>query len=300
MSARAFLAGHFPTTRMVHSAALSGETGAAVFLKLEAELPTGSFKVRGAMYSLSMHLRRRAVAEVVASSTGNHGAAVAWAARTLGLSATVFLPRDPSPVKRALIESFGARTVEEGRGLAEATEAARLHAEQHGALFLHDADDPWVPEGAGTIAFEIVEQVPAVDVIYVPVGDSALIRGVSAALKAVRPHTTVAGVQAASAPAYYLSWKAGSVVTTDDCDTIAEGLATRAPLAANVAAICDLVDSMHLVTDAEMVEAMACLDAEGVRAEPAGAAGVAAVRKQRDSIRGKTVVALVTGANRRE
>ena len=300
MNARAFLSEHFPPTRVVESQPLSRAAGATVFLKLETELPTGSFKVRGALYSLSMHLRSGTVGEVVASSTGNHGAAVAWAARRLGVPATLFLPRHASPVKRALIQSLGARAIEEGSDLTEASVAARLYAERHGALFLHDAIDPWVPGGTATIGYEVAEQVPGVDVMFVPVGDSALIRGVAAALKEIRPRAMVAGVQAESAPSYYLSWRARSVVTTDHCDTIAEGLATRIPVASNVAAIVDLVDAMHLVSDTEMLDAMALLDEEGIRAEPSGAAAVAALLKDCDNVRGRTVVALITGANRRD
>jgi threonine dehydratase len=298
-TARTFLARHFPPTRVVRSDRLSAETGADVLLKLECELPTGSFKVRGAMYALFVNLRRGTVQEVVASSTGNHGAAVAYASHQFGVAATIFVPKNPNPVKRALIRSFGARVIEEGRDLAAAFEAARAYAAQQRALFLNDADDPDIPAGAGTIGLELAGQVPHLDAVFVPIGDSALIRGVAGGIKGKR-RVAVAGVQAEAAPSYYLSWKARCVVTTDTCDTIAEGLATRTPVPANVDAILDLVDTMHLVSDADMLEAMARLEADGVRAEPSGAAALAAILKDRDAVKGKTVVAIVTGANRRD
>jgi len=285
---------YFPKTRLVEAPRIA-RAGDRVFLKLEGELPTGSFKVRGALYGLSCHA---GLNEVVASSTGNHGAAVAWAAKQLGVRATIFLPRDPNPVKKATIAQFGAAIVEAGKDLAEAFESASAHCVRTGAFFLNDATDPDLPEGPGTIADEIIEELPDADAIYVPVGDTALIRGVATRAKALKPSMRIVGVQAERAPAYYLSWKSGTVTPTESADTIADGLATRTPDAANVRTIRALVDDMRLVSEDAMVAAIATLlHHEGITAEPAAASTVAAYRAESSGEARRTVVLLITGRN---
>ena len=286
--------------RIARAASLSSP-GHDVFLKIETDLPTGSFKVRGAIYSLSRKLAKNAllytpIVEVVCASTGNHGAAVAYAARLLGVAATIFLPVDPNPVKAARIRDLGARIVESGVDLSATIDAAQDYATRTAAFFLHDASDPDVPAGAATIGLEIVDQLPAVGVIYVPMGDTALIRGVASAAKQHRPSIRIVGVVAEKAPGYLLSWKSGEVVETATCDTIADGLAIRRPLALNVAAIRDLVDDVVAVSEEEMMAAIDLLYArEQVIAEPAGAAATAALLK-RPPTAGTSVV-LATGGN---
>jgi threonine dehydratase len=308
--AQSLLARHFGPTRIARAASLSSP-GHDVFLKLETDLPTGSFKVRGAIYALSMKLEcdgsrpPPGSLEVVCASTGNHGAAVAYAARLLGVRATIFLPIDPNPVKAARIRDLGAGLVESGADLSAAIDAAQDYASRAPAFFLHDASDPDVPVGTATIGAEIVDQVTAVDVIYVPMGDTALIRGVATAAKQRRPSIRIVGVVAERAPAYQLSWQRSrgtadpsehDVVETATCDTIADGLAIRRPLAPNVAAIRELVDDVVMVSEEEMIAAIDLLYArEQVIAEPAGAAATAALLKKPPTAR--TSVALVTGAN---
>src|SRR5436190_17656253 len=142
--ARRVLAAHFGPTRLVPAPSLSNRDR-TVYLKLESELPTGSFKVRGALYSLSVNLERRAVTEVVAASTGNHGAAVAYAARLLGVRATIFVPEHPNPMKAARIVDLGAELVEGGKDLTDAIDRAATYASEHHAFFLDDASDPEIP-----------------------------------------------------------------------------------------------------------------------------------------------------------
>ena len=292
------LAQHLPLTRLVAADYLSRLRGQAVYLKLETELPTGSFKPRGALYALSANIRRRQSAQVIASSTGNHGAAVAWAARLFGVPATIFLPENPNPVKRARIAKLGAKIVEQGSDASGAYQrAASAYAEQEGAYYLNDATDPDLPAGPATIACEILEQLPDTQTICVPMGDTALIRGIAAAAKQLSPKIRIVGVQAERAPSYFLSWKQGSVVPTNTCDTIADGLATCSPEAENVAAIRELVDDACLVSEAEMLSAIRhLLLEEHVVAEPAGAAATAALLHDKSNFAGPTVL-LVTGAN---
>ena len=296
-AARAFLAEHLPQTRLVAARSLAAPDDPPVLLKLESELPTGSFKVRGALYALRACLREGPVDEVVTASTGNHGAAVAWAAHRLGVGARIFLPEDPNPVKRARIAGLGATVVETGRDIADARDAAAAHARRDGVHLLDDATDPNLPAGPGTIALEVLDAAPDVARIVVPVGDTALIRGVAAVAKALRPEVRVIGVQAERAPAYARSWEAGHPVPTDTCDTVADGLATRRPVAANVEAIRALVDDFVLVSEDALLHAVLhLLLEERAVAEPAGAAALAGLERLEEGMGGPTVL-LVTGGN---
>ncbi len=297
-AARKFLSQYLPQTRLVLSPSLQESRGQKVWLKLEGEMPTGSFKVRGAIYALHANQLKLATREVVASSTGNHGAAVAYAAQLLGWKARIFLPEKNNPVKRKNIERLGAVIEEKGAiDGAAAFDAALGYAQKSGAFFLNDATDEDLPAGPGTIACEIFAQQPGIDVIYVPMGDTALIRGVAEAAKQISRDVKIIGVQSERAPSYFLSWKDGRAVETATCDTIADGLATRTPVEANVQAIRQLVDEVALVSEQEMLRAIGrLLVDEHVIAEPAGAAAAAAYWKSLDRSR-SNVALLVTGAN---
>jgi len=159
--AQKFLAQYFAETRLIAGPFLSQRTAKNVYLKLETELPTASFKVRGAFYALAQRMKKEAVREVIASSTGNHGAAVAYAAKEFGIAARIFLPANCNPVKRGRIAALGAALVESGGGdLASAFRLAAEYAKQPGVYFLNDATDLDLPAGPATIACEILEQLP--------------------------------------------------------------------------------------------------------------------------------------------
>jgi threonine dehydratase len=296
--AQKFLAKYFVPTRLIPAPFLSQSIGRNVYLKLETELPTFSFKVRGAFWALAQRMNRGQVREVVASSTGNHGAAVAYAAKQFSIKATIYLPSNCNPVKRARIAALGAAIVESGGSdLASAFTLAAEQAKQPGVYFLNDATDPDIPAGPTTIGCEILEQHPQAGAIIVPMGDTALIRGIAAAAKQLEPQVKIIGVQAERAPSYYLSWKEGKVVGTETCDTIADGLATRTPEAANVRDLQHLVDDITLVSEEQMLRAIELLLLEEhVLAEPAGAASTAALLKSSASY-GEHVVLVVSGAN---
>jgi len=288
--ARGLLAALFPPTRLRFAESIGAH------LKIETDLPTGTFKPRGAIYALHKHAESGPVPEVVAASTGNHGAAVAYAARARCIPAAIFVPRGSNPIKLARIRRLGATIQECGASLAETIDRAAEYAEKHGAYFLHDASDPYVPVGTATIAAEIMEQLPAVESICVPVGDTALIRGVAAEAKRRKPSVRIVGVQAENAPAYHRSWQSGATVITESADTIADGLATTRALADNVASIRQLVDEMVLVSEQELIEAVGMLlFQEQLVAEPSAAAPLAAF--QRHGRPGANTVLLVTGCN---
>jgi threonine dehydratase len=295
--ARELLSRYFRPTRLASAESLAQRSGARVHLKIESDLPTGSFKPRGAVNALLT--TAGPVPGVVAASTGNHGAAVAYAARIAKVGATIFLPENPNPVKRARIVALGAKVVERGTmGGSAASEGAAEFAREHVHYFLDDASDPLVPAGTATIASEILDEIPAPDVIFVPMGDTALIRGVAAEAKRRHPGVRIIGVQAEQAPAYVRSWQQGRVVVPDECDTIADGLATLRPLETNVIAIRELVDEVRLVSEQELLDAIRILLLdEHVVAEAAGAAAAAAFLQDPSAYADAEIVLLVTGAN---
>jgi len=296
--ARELLQRFLRPTRLVQAEWIGRDSDTQVHLKLETELPTRSFKPRGALYALMKNLERRSLKGVVAASTGNHGAAVAYAARLAKLPATIFLPESPNPIKRARIVALGAM-VEEVEWKPEALgNAAAAFAHEQDYYFLNDASDEFVPVGTATIAAEILDELPAPDVIIVPMGDTALIRGVAAEAKRRHPAVRIVGVQATQAPAYVRSWQEDRVVTTETCSTIADGLATSVPLEPNVRAIRELVDEVALVSEDELLQGVrTLLFEEHLVAEPAAAAATAAYLQNQTAYAGRRVVLLVTGSN---
>ncbi len=296
--ARELLRRFLKRTRLAPAERIGRESNTQIYFKLETELPTGSFKPRGALYALMKNLEQRSINGVVAASTGNHGAAVAYAARLAKLPATIFLPESPNPIKRARIVALGATVKEvesKGQSLAD---AAAAFAQEQDRYFLNDASDELVPVGTATIAAEILDELPAPDVIIVPMGDTALIRGVAAEAKRRHPAVKIVGVQAAQAPSYVQSWQENRVVTTDTCDTIADGLATSVPLEPNVRAIRELVDEVCLLSEGELLQGIRMLlFEEHLVAEAAGAAALAAYLQNPTAYAGRSVVLLVTGSN---
>jgi len=296
--ARTLLREYFPPSRLVPAPSLSAASGAEIRLKLESELPTGSFKVRGALATLYARRERGALAGVVTASTGNHGAGISWAARRMGIPAAIFLPQNPNPAKRERIAALGAEIVEAGRDLDESRTYAAKFAAGCGWPLIVDGQDPLMLPGTATIACEILDEWPETEVIFVPVGDSTLIRGLAFAAKHLAPRVRIVGAQAERAPAYFRSWKECRVVTTEACDTIADGLATRCPVEENVHEMRALVDEMRLVSEEELLGAVwRLLAEEHVVAEPAGAAATAALVQSGRELAGRNVVLLVTGAN---
>ena len=296
--ARELLRRFLRPTRLVPAERIGQDSDTKIYLKLETELPTRSFKPRGALYALMKNLEQRSINGVVAASTGNHGAAVAYAARLANLPATIFLPQSPNPIKRARIVSLGATVKEVDWQHQSIGDAAAAFAQEQDYYFLNDASDEFVPVGTATIAAEILDDLPTPDVMIVPMGDTALIRGVAAEAKRRLPAVRIIGVQAAQAPAYARSWKEDRVVSMDTCNTIADGLATYLPLEPNVRAIRELVDDVSLVSEAELLQGIrTLLFEEHLVAEAAGAAAVAAYLQNMNAYAGRSVVLLITGSN---
>lgn len=249
----------------------------AVYLKREDVHELGAFKWRGALPTLERY-RNSGTTGVVTASTGNHGAATAWAAARLGLTATVFVPESASRTKLGHLTRLGAEVVETGTDLDEAKERAVAYATGIGLPFFEDGAEPAQLGGYAAIGEEIVEQLgTAPAAVVVPVGNGALLAGVGRALREHAPGTRRIGVVSAGAPVMARSWRAGKPVGCDLCDSIADGLAVRVAIPIAVEWLLDDADDMLEVPETEIARAVAAFDAAGVRAEAAAAAALAAL-----------------------
>jgi threonine dehydratase len=260
-AARARIAAHARVTPVYGSETLSRRAGRKVWLKAENLQRTGSFKVRGAVNKVSLLGDAERAAGVIAASAGNHGQAVAWAARELGLKATVVMPQDAPMAKVDATRSYGADAVLVGASFDEAMTEAKRRMDETGATFVHAFEDEQVIAGQGTIALELVEQLPDVETFLVPVGGGGLASGIAIALRALRPGVRLVGVQAG---------KHGH--------TIADGIAVKYPGDLTMSILDELVDDVVHVADDEIAEAITLLlERAKLVVEGAGAVGVAAL-----------------------
>lgn len=296
-AARARIAGRLHFTPSLSSRTLANRSGvASLSLKCESLQKTGSFKVRGALNAVSQ--LDDATRGVVTVSAGNHAQALAWAAASLGVRCTVVMPAAASESKAAASAEYGATVIRHGTG-AEAFVRARELAATEGYALVHPFDDITVIAGAATIGLEILEQVPDVEVVVVPIGGGGLLAGVAAAIRQARPAVVLIGVEPEGAAAMRRSLDAGHPMRLDTLDTIADGLA--APFAGDLTypIIRDLVDDVVLVTDAEIATAMSLiLSRAKLLAEAAGAAATAALLAGKvPQAAGKRAVAVLSGGN---
>ena len=247
-----------------------------VLLKLENLQLTGSFKARGAFNHVLAH-GDRCAAGLITASSGNHGTAVAWVARALGLPAVVVVPEDVAEVKARAIEAAGAELIRHGRFSGERLALARELASARGLHYVPPFDDPLVIAGQGTVGLEIVRQCPDVETVYVPVSGGGLLSGVAVAVKALRPRAKVVGVEPEGADRFRRSRQAGRPVALERAQTIADGLRVLSPGALTWRISSRLVDDFVTVSDGQIVQAARRVLEEGkVVAEPSGAAAVAA------------------------
>lgn len=259
------------------SANVSELLGCDVLVKVETMNPLRSFKGRGTDYVLAT--RFADASAVVTASAGNFGQGLAYTGRMRGVRVVVFAARSANPRKLAQMELFGADVRLAGDDLDEAKDAARAFAAAEDVRFVEDGAWPEIAEGAGTIAREVTEAGYRPDVIVVPVGNGALITGISCWMRTACPDAVVVGVCAAGAPAMYESWRRRTVTSTEGVDTIADGIAIREPITTVVDQLPALVDDMVLVEDADLLLAMGCARQElGLVLEPSAAAGLAGAR----------------------
>ena len=288
------------TTPLEPSPAVS-QDGTKVFLKCENLQHTGSFKARGAL-SKVMALSAAEIARgVITASTGNHGAAVAFALQQVGATATVFVPEETSSTKLAAIERFGGRIERFGQGQdSSATEThARAQAEAAGMSFISPYNDPQIIGGQGTIAVELLHQLDQIDAVFVSVGGGGLISGIAAHLKAKSPHTRIIGCSPENSQVMIQSVKAGMLLDLPSLPTLSDGTAGGVEAdSITFPLVRDLVDSFEAVTETEIAVAMRTLmEAHHMMIEGAAAVALAAFEKQKAQWRGANVVIILCGAN---
>ena len=264
-------------------------TGREVWLKAENLQRTGSFKIRGAVNCVASLSDEERAAGVVAVSAGNHAQAVAWAAREAGIEATIFMPQDTPVAKVEATQNYGARIELGGEMFDDAQEHARAYAETSGATFVHPFEDERVIAGQGTIGLELVEQLPDVGTVVVPIGGGGLASGIAIAAKELKPGLRIVGVQAAACAPF-----AGGV---SHGFTIAEGIAVKNPGELTLAIVRDLLDDVVTVTDEEISQAiLLSLERAKLLVEGAGAASLAALLTDRVGGKGPVAV-LLSGGN---
>lgn len=296
-SAAEQLVGVARRTPLEHSRVLGAYCGGEVHLKCENLQRTGSFKLRGAYVRLQRLDPEQRAAGVVAASAGNHAQGVALAASLLGIRSTVFMPeRVPLP-KLAATEAYGADVRIQGAVLADTLAAAREHAEQTGAEFIHPFDHSDVIAGQATVGLEILEQLPDVRTIVVPLGGGGLVSGVAAAVRALRPQVRVVGVQAERAAAWPGSLAAGKPVRLTETHTMADGIAVGEPGPVTFAHVSELVDDVLTVSEESLSQALlVCLERAKLVVEPAGVAAVAGLFEHPERFTSPTA-AVLSGGN---
>ncbi len=290
-----------PTVHRTHierSTTFSDITGADVHLKYENQQKTGSFKIRGASNKIAALAERGEVKSVVASSAGNHAQGVAYAAQALGIPATIVMPKAAPIAKVQATEGYGAKVVLHGSCYDDAYNKALEICENEGATFLHPYNDEEVIAGQGTIGFEILQDLPTVDIVVVPAGGGGLLAGVACCIKQINPRVKVIGVQAEGADAIARSFREKKLVSTDSVSTIADGIAVKTPGDITVNLINKYVDDVVTVSDADISAAILLLMERNKQiVEPAGATPLAAVLNGKIDADGKKVVCVMSGGN---
>lgn len=283
-------------TKLVYSDFLSNQTGNKVYLKPENMQFTGAYKVRGAYYKMSTLSEEERAKGLITASAGNHAQGVAYAAKCYGAKATIVMPTTTPLMKVNRTKSYGAEVVLCGDVYDEACAKAYELAEEHGYTFIHPFDDLTVATGQGTIAMEIVKELPLVDYILVPIGGGGLATGVSTLAKLLNPKIKVIGVEPAGANCMQESLKAGKVVTLPGVNTIADGTAVKTPGSKLFPYIQQNLDDIITIDDEELVVAfLDMVENHKMVVENSGLLSVAAVKHL--EVQDKKIVAILSGGN---
>ena len=299
VAARQRIADHIYVSPCARSETFSRAIGAHGFLKLENLQMTGAYKERGALNKLLTLPPLERAKGLVAASAGNHAQAVAYHAGRLGVAATIVMPEATPLLKVANTRGHGARVVLHGANYEEAYAEARRLEQVEGLTFVHPFDDPAVIAGQGTVALELLEQVPDLDAVLVPVGGGGLVSGMAVALKARAPHVRVIGVETEMLPCMLASLDEGRLVTVEAASTVADGIAVKRAGEITFLHVQKLVDEIVTVSEEEIASAILyLLEKEKTVAEGAGAVAVAALLNHKvRGLEGRRVVAMVSGGN---
>ena len=285
-------------TELDLSSTFSKATGGQIYLKCENRQKTGSFKIRGASNKIACMIERGERCPVVASSAGNHAQGVAYASSRFGIPATIVMPKAAPIAKVQATEGYGAKVVLTGSCYDDAYNEALRICEEEGAKFLHPYNDLEVIAGQGTLALEILGDLPTADIIIVPAGGGGLLAGMALAAHLLNPRVKVYGVQAEGAPAIAMSFQQKKLVTTETAATIADGIAVKVPGDITVDLINKYAAGVVTVSEKEIANAILLLMERCKQiVEPAGATPLAAVLSGKIDVKGKRVVCLMSGGN---
>ena len=294
--ARNVLQGVLRPTPLIHSPYLSKSCGNNVYLKPENMQVTGAYKIRGAYYKISTLTDEEKVRGLVTASAGNHAQGVAYAAQTAGVAATIVMPTTTPLVKVNNTKDYGANVVLHGEVFDDAAELAAQLAEEQGLTYVHPFNDLTLATGQGTIAYEIFQDLPDVDVILIPIGGGGLAAGVSTLAKLLNPNVEVIGVEPTGAASMKASLEAGHVVTLPTASTIADGVAVKTPGDLVFPYVQQNVDRVLALEDGELVEAfLDIMERHKMIVENAGLLTVAALKHL--DCKGKNVVSVLSGGN---
>ncbi|MEW6729965.1 MAG: pyridoxal-phosphate dependent enzyme [Acidobacteriota bacterium] len=297
LRAKQLVAHHLLRTPLINYAGLDQLIGARVLVKHENHHPVGAFKVRGGINLVARLSTQERARGVIAASTGNHGQSIAYAARLFGVRATIVVPQQANPLKVAAIRNLGADLLFHGNTFDEAREYCEELARTENIRYVHSGNEPLLIAGVATIALEIVEEAPEVDTIIVPIGGGSGAAAACLAAKTLNPRVRVIGVQAERAPAAYNSWREKKLLAAEMA-TAAEGLATSVAFALPQHIIWERLDGFVLVSEEELLEAVALyVEKAHTLAEAAGAASLAAALKLRTQLAGQTVALVLSGGN---
>jgi threonine dehydratase len=281
-----------------YSETISQMSGSRVAFKLENLQITGSFKERGALNRLLMLTPAEAQRGVIAASAGNHGMAVAFHARRLGLVATVVMPLQAPLIKVSAVRRYGARALLFGEDYAAAFQEAQRISREQGLTFIDAFDHPLIIAGQGTIGIELYEQSPDLDVVLIPVGGGGLIAGIAVAIKTLKPEVRVIGVQAGAIPSMHVALQRDQICRVPVAATIADGIAVRSPGEETFPIVKRLVDDIVTVSEGEIANAvLMLLEIEKTVAEGAAATPLAALLNKKIDLSGKNVGLIVSGGN---
>ena len=296
MEARERLGTVIVKTKLIHSSVFSEETGNEVYIKPENLQRTGSFKIRGAYNKISKLTEEEKKKGVIASSAGNHAQGVALAAQKLGIKAVIVMPKHTPLIKVEATRKYGAEVILSGEVYDEAFQKAKELQEKEGYIFIHPFDDEDVIEGQGTIALEVLEELPDADIIMVPLGGGGLISGVAAAAKMKNPQIKIVGVEPEGAASALKSIEKGKVTELKEASTIADGAAVKRIGNIDFDYIKKYVDEIITVSDYELMEAFLLLvEKHKIVAENAGILSVAGLKKLKE--KGKKIISILSGGN---
>src|ERR671917_1671440 len=285
-------------TPLQRSNTFSKLTGTNIFLKLESLQRTGSFKVRGASVKISMLSEEQRKYGVIAASAGNHAQGVAYAALRNNISCTIIMPQNASPAKVAATKAYGARVVLRGLGYDECWIEAQEIAKKEGRTIIHAFDDSHVISGQGTIGLELLEDLPELDQVYLPIGGGGLAAGIAIAIKSKKPSVRIIGVESKAFPAMKESLDKGHLTTIKSGYTIADGISVKAPGKLTFEIASRYVDDIVLVDDSSIVKTIFLLmERAKLVVEPAGAASLAYLLSNGNCGKDKNIVSILTGGN---